>query len=249
MRIAVIDDEPLARSGVIAQLARQHGVEVVGEYADGAAALAGIRHCRPDVLVLDVQMPGLDGIALLQSMEAHERPLAILLTAHASFAVSAFALEAVDYLLKPLDDERFAEALARARRRLEARSAPPSTAPGEPAPVVPLLTRFEVRLGRRVVFVPVEHVQYLQADGDYVTLHAGAKQYLLRESMQRLQALLDPARFLRIHRSLIVRLDCVAELQPLSNRDALLRLWNGTPLRVSRTYVDLLRARLSGRTG
>ncbi|PZP61249.1 MAG: DNA-binding response regulator [Pseudoxanthomonas spadix] len=247
IRIAVIDDEPLARSGVIACLARHDDVEVVGEYADGEAALAGIRHACPDVVVLDIQMPGMDGLALLQAVEAPTRPLAILLTAHAEFAVPAFALEVLDYLLKPLDDERLAEAIARARRRLQAGAAV-SGAPAD-APRPEWLKRFEVRVGRRVLFVPVEQVEHLQADGDYVTLHVGSRQYLLRDALQRLQLQLDPARFARIHRSTMVRLDCVAELQPLSNKDALLRLHNGVPLRVSRTYVEALRARLSGATG
>lgn len=247
IRIAVVDDEPLARSGVIACLARHDDVAVVGEYADGEAALIGLRQSRPDVVILDIQMPGLDGLALLQAMEAHARPLAILLTAHAEFAVPAFALEVLDYLLKPLDDERLAEAIARARRRLQASAVVPWAPPDAPRPE--WLTRFEVRVGRRVLFVPVEQVEYLQADGDYVTLHVGARQYLLRDALQRLQLQLDPSRFVRIHRSTMVRLDCVAELQPLSNKDALLRLHNGAPLRVSRTYVDALRAQLSGAAG
>ncbi|WP_235871782.1 LytR/AlgR family response regulator transcription factor [Pseudoxanthomonas winnipegensis] len=247
IRIAVIDDEPLARSGVIASLARHGDVRIVGEYADGQAALAGLPQCRPDVLILDIQMPSLDGIALLQAMESHARPLVILLTAHAEFAVPAFALEVLDYLLKPLDEERLADALARVRRRLQASASVPVPPPGEPRPEP--FTRFEVRVGRRIVFVPVEEVEYLQADGDYVTLHVGSRQYLLRDALQRLQTQLDPTRFVRIHRSTMVRLDCVAELQPLSNKDALLRLHNGAPLRVSRTYVDALRAQLTGASG
>ena len=244
IRIAVIDDEPLARSGVIAGLARHDDVQIVGEYGDGHAALSGIGRCAPDVLLLDIQMPGLDGIALLQALEPPARPLVILLTAHAEFAVPAFALEVLDYLLKPLDEERLADALARVRRRLRISAPVPGALPVEPPP--PRLTRFEVRMGRRIVFVPAEQVEYLQADGDYVTLHVASRQYLLRDALQRLQLQLDPARFVRIHRSTMVRLDCVAELQPLSNKDALLRLHNGVPLRVSRTYVDALRAQLGG---
>ncbi|MBS0200221.1 MAG: response regulator transcription factor [Proteobacteria bacterium] len=241
MRVLVIDDEPLARSGVVVQLSTFDDVEVLGECGDGLSAIAGIREHRPDVVVLDVQMPGMDGIDVLRSLPLDERPLAILLTAHESFAVSAFELDAIDYLLKPLDDERFAEAIARVRRRLGKSSLPtdhtPSQSGQEPQ-------RFEVRVGRRTVFVPVGDVEYLQADGDYVALHVDGKRHLIRESLQRLQERLDGDRFLRIHRSVIVRIDRVAEMQALSNRDALLRLHDGTLLRASRTYVDALRARL-----
>lgn len=244
IRIAVADDEPLARSGVMAQLARMDDVDVVGQYADGHSALEGIGRLRPDVLVLDVQMPGMSGLDVLRALAPERRPLAILLTAHDTFAVSAFALDAVDYLLKPLDDERFAEALHRARRRLQALLPPVADNEDGVDPAKPKVVRFEVRLGRRTVFIAVDQVDYLQADGDYVALHVGDRRHLLRESLQRLQEQLDGERFVRVHRSLIVRLDRVAELQPLSNRDALLRLHDGTLLRASRTYVDLLRARL-----
>jgi two-component system LytT family response regulator len=249
IRIAVIDDEPLARSGVMAHLAQWADVEVVAQYGDGNSAVEGIRRLRPDLLVLDVQMPGMDGLDVLRSLAPQGRTPAILLTAHASFAVSAFELDAVDYLLKPLDEERFAEAMDRARRRLLSSLPPARGDIGGAAAARPKITRFEVRLGRRTVFIAVDEVEYLQADGDYVALHVGDKRYLLRESLQRLQALLDGERFLRVHRSLMVRLDRVAEMQPLSNRDAMLRLHDGTVLRASRTYVDLLRARLRGQDG
>lgn len=241
MRVLVIDDEPLARSGVLVQLSKFDDVDVVGECSDGISAAAGIRAHRPDVVVLDVQMPGMDGIDVLRSLPADERPLAILLTAHESFAVSAFELDAIDYLLKPLDDERFAEALARARRRLGKSSQTVEHMSSSPAQEP---QRFEVRVGRRTVLVPVEDVEYLQADGDYVALHVAGQSHLIRESLQRLQERLDGERFLRVHRSAIVRIDRVAEMRSLSNRDALLRLHDGTLLRASRTYVDTLRARL-----
>ncbi|MFT4248138.1 MAG: LytTR family DNA-binding domain-containing protein [Pseudomonas sp.] len=242
IRVVVVDDEPLARSGVIARLSGCADVEVVGQYADGHSAMDAIARLQPDLVVLDVQMPGMDGIGVLRGLPPEQRPLAILLTAHASFAVAAFELDVVDYLLKPLDDERFDEAMNRARRRLcGGTDAVPAA---DARPILPL--RFEVRVGRRTVFVPVEEVEYLQADGDYVLLHAGGSRHLIRDSLQRLHERLDAERFLRVHRSTIVRLDRIAEMQPLSNRDALLRLHDGTLLRASRTYVDALRARLRG---
>ncbi|MEG3192765.1 LytR/AlgR family response regulator transcription factor [Lysobacter sp. D1-1-M9] len=277
IRVAVIDDEPLARSGVIARLgAFADDVVVACEYADGPAALAGLTEQATDLVFIDVQMPGMNGLDVLAALPASKRPLAILLTAHDSFAVRAFALNAVDYLLKPVDDERFIEALDRARQVLawgqreqgatapvsgdaaqwiaEDTDGPPADstfknvvgAERDRAAASKLLTRFAIRVGRRTVFVDVNDVEWIQADGDYAAIHAGENVYLLRESLHGLTAQLDPARFVRVHRSTIVRMDRVTELQPLANRDAVLRLHDGTPLRVSRTYIDELLARLCG---
>ncbi|WP_231118090.1 LytR/AlgR family response regulator transcription factor [Lysobacter silvisoli] len=253
MRVAVIDDEPLARSGVITRLAAHADVEVVGEFADGPSALEGIAALAPDLVFIDVQMPGMTGLEALAALPPAQRPMAVLLTAYENFAVRAFELQAVDYLLKPIDDERFAEALERARQAqpyrrsaAPAASAQVAAANGEDAS---WLNRFVVRVGRRVAFVEAAEVEWIQADGDYATLHVGDRAYLLRESMGRLSRQLDPAQFVRVHRSTIVRIDCVAELQPLSNRDAMLRLRDGTPVRASRTYIEPLLARLHGRPG
>jgi two-component system LytT family response regulator len=158
--------------------------------------------------------------------------LAVLLTAHDTFAIRAFELEAVDYLLKPIDDERFAEALERVRRKLGSEARP---APAE---------RFAIRIGARLSFVEVSAVTWIEADGDYAALHADGQRHLLRESLQELSRKLDPARFLRVHRSAIVRVDQIAEMLPRPNRDAVLRLRDGTTLRASRTYIDALMAAL-----
>ena len=241
MRVLVVDDEPLARSGVTTRLAEFEGLDVLGQCADGESAIAAIRQLRPDLILLDIQMPDMDGIDVLRALSPEQRPLVILLTAHADFAVAAFELDAVDYLLKPLDDERFGEAIQRARRRLYG-AGNVIQAPVPRCSSLP--TRFEVRVGRRTVFVPVDKVEYLQASGDYALLHVDGHPYLIRESLQRLQEQLDAAHFLRVHRSTIIRLDRIAEMQSLSNRDAVLRLHDGTVLRASRTYVDSLRARL-----
>lgn len=251
IRVAVIDDEPLARSGVIARLAAYaDDVVVASEYADGPAALAGLAAQPPDLVFIDVQMPGMNGLDVLAALPAASRPLAILLTAHDSFAVRAFELNAIDYLLKPVDDERFVEALDRARQALARRVLEHAGMAGDGARsgagALQWLTRFGIRIGRREVFVDVNDVEWIQADGDYATLHVGERVHLLRESLQSLATQLDPARFVRVHRSTIVRVDRVAELQPLANRDAMLRLHDGTPLRASRTYIDLLLARLRG---
>lgn len=251
MRVAVVDDEPLARRGVIARLAAYPDIVLAGEYADGQAALEGLRGHPVDLAFVDVQMPTLDGLSMLAALPTGQRPLGILLTAHVRFALRAFELKAVDYLLKPIDDERFADALARARQFHQWRQSGHAPVPDPDPESVPAggdangpVRRFSVRIGRRLAFVEADEVEWIQADGDYAVLHARGQRHLLRESLQRLAGRLDPLRFLRVHRSAIVRIDCVAELQALPNRDALLRLRDGTPLRASRTYIDALLAHL-----
>ena len=241
MRVAVIDDEPLARSGVLARLRACPGIDVIAQYADGGSALRGLDADPPDLVFLDIDMPIMRGIDVLAALAPNRRPLAILLTAHEQFAVRAFALNALDYLLKPIDDERFAEAVARAQTAHRVKQG----APGAPHPSPELFLRtFMVRLGSRTVLVDAGDVAWIEADGDYATLYAGGKQYLVRESLQRLAGRLDPASFVRVHRSAIVRIDQVAELRALPNRDALLCLRDGTPVRASRTYIETLSAAL-----
>lgn len=247
IRVAVVDDEPLARRGVISQLAAFDDLVLAGEYEDGPTALAGLRETPPDLVFLDVQMPGMNGLDVLAALPPERRPLAILLTAHEGFAVRAFALNAVDYLLKPLDDPRFGEAVARARSLLRLRGLDAPAVDAVAAAPVPPLQKFLVRIGSRTLFVLADAVEWIGADGDYAVLHVGARTYMVRESLHQLATQLDPARFVRVHRSSIVRLDQVAELQPLTNRDAVLRLHDGTPVRVSRTYIDALLAALHAR--
>lgn len=244
MRIAVIDDEAPARRAILAQLTAA-GRVAAAEYADGDAALQGLRASPVDLVFLDISMPGLDGLSLLAALPVETRPLAILLTAHSGFAVRAFELGAVDYLLKPIDPARFAEALARAAERWRWRRSPAPVLPA--APSRPL--RFAVRIGRSERYVAAADIRWIEADGDYAMLHTATSAYPLRLSLHELAQQLDPACHLRVHRSAIVRLDCVAELKPLSNRDALLRLDDGKPVRVSRNYIDALLAALQGPRG
>ena len=239
MRVAVIDDEPLARSGVRARLAQRPGIEVVSEFADGPSALEGIPEHRPDLVLIDVEMPGMDGLKVLSSLKPDERPMAILLTAYDQFALQAFALDVVDYLLKPIDDDRYDEALERAQRALPYRRPAPAAAAKEA-----YTQMFTVRVGARQVFVRTVDISWIEADGDYVVLHAAGKRFMVRESLQRLASQLDPAEFVRVHRSAIVRISQLSEMRCLSNQDALLRLQDGTPLRASRTYIRQLRALL-----
>lgn len=234
MRVVVIDDEPLARAGVIARLAEHADLQLVGEFGDGIDALQALPALAPALAFVDIQMPGLSGIDLLGQLTAAQRPLAILLTAYDNFAVRAFELHAIDYLLKPIDDERFAQAVQRAREALPYRL--PQTAENAVAP--DYRRRFQVRLGRRIALIEADTIDWIEADGDYAVLHRAGEAHLLRESLSRLALELDPARFLRIHRSTIVRTALIDGMQRLSNRDVLLRLRDGTPLRASRTYVD-----------
>lgn len=242
LHVLIVDDEPLARVGVRARLDAHADVSVLGECGDGATALTFLQTQSPDLLFIDVEMPGLSGLEVLEVLDPKRRPLTVLLTAYEEFALRAFELRALDYLLKPVDDERFDDALDRAREALALRRGELTDAHNTPR----YATRFQVRLGDRLRVVAVEHVDWIEAHGDYAGLHANGQLHLLRESLQRLGARLDPTRFVRIHRSAIVRLDRVAEMQALSNRDHLLRLHDGTVLRASRTYVDALRAALLG---
>lgn len=246
IRVVVIDDEPLARSGVIARLAKHDDFQVIGEYADGVAALDGIRRDLPDLLLLDIQMPALDGFGMLDELPVERRPMVIFLTAYDDFAVRAFDHRAIDYLLKPIDEERFEDSLNRARELYSMRARVDGGADcathGDSSGTH--RTRFSVRMGRRVVVVDAAEVEWIEADGDYATLHTVLGNYLLRDSLTALSEQLDPAHFVRVHRSTIVRLDRVAELQSLTNRDVLIRLRDGTPIRVSRTYAADLLSRL-----
>ena len=251
MRVLVVDDEPLARRGITTRLSVHADVQVIGEAGDGEAALSVIVGEAPDLVFMDVQMPGMSGLEALGLLSPRERPMTIFLTAYDQFALRAFEVHALDYLLKPIDDERFAEALDRAREMLAARRdrgmssglqallAAQKNAAGH-------ASRFAVRIGNRVVFTAAADIDWIEAMGDYAGLHVGGKVHLLREPLHQLARRLDPAQFMRIHRSTIVRVDRIAEMEALSNRDSLLRLRDGTPLRASRTYGDALRAALAG---
>ena len=251
LRVLVVDDEPLARRGIVSRLCRHADVQLVGEVGDGESALSIIAAEAPDLVFMDVQMPGLNGLETLRLLPPRERPLTVFLTAYDRYALHAFEVHALDYLLKPIDDERFAETLDRAREMLASRQ----TAQRQPRleawmathPDTPrYATRFAVRSGHKVTIVATDLLDWIEAMGDYAGLHAGNRLHLLREPLHRLARRLDPAQFVRIHRSTIVRLAGIAEVQALPNRDSLLRLQNGTPLRASRTYVDALHAALAG---
>ena len=248
----IVDDEPLARRGVRVCLAAATDVEIVAECANGEDAVRQIAQLAPDLVFLDVQMPGLDGFGVLARVPPERWPLVIFLTAHEQHALRAFDAHALDYLLKPVDDDRFARALDRARQRLRECRASEALSRmgallrehGEPAPPLAavFLERFAVKSGTRTILIPVEEVVWISAEGDYAGLHAAdGRVHLVRQSLADLEKKLDPAKFARVHRSVIVSKAQVREVQALSSRDYLLRLANGGgEVRMSRNYRDRL---------
>ena len=249
VRTLVVDDEPLARAGMRGLLADDPDVALVGECANGREAIAAIRAHAPDLVLLDVQMPEVDGFAVVREIGVAHMPVVVFVTAFDQYALRAFDARALDYLLKPFSDERFHEALARAKeqvrqRRLGALSgqlaallgvpapAPPTAAPvAEPEPA----TRFEVRVGERRLFIAVADVDWIEASDYYVRLHAGGRSYLLRESLQELEARLDARCFVRAHRSAMVAVDRVTELRTDAAGRPLLVLRDGTRVPISRS--------------
>lgn len=238
IRVAIVDDEPLARLALRTRLENRPGFELVAEYGDGEAAAKGLAALRPDLVFMDVEMPGRSGLDVLRALPGDYRPMAVLVTAYDSFALQAFDLAALDYLLKPVDDERLDEALDRARQAF------PWRRQNDAAQPAPWLHTFTVRAGASTVLVRASDVERIESDGDYATLFVGEKTYLVRERLHLLALQLDPQQFQRVHRSAIVRIDMVAELRALTNRDALLRLRDGRLLRASRTYMPALREAL-----
>jgi len=254
-RVLIVDDEPLARRGIRARLKPLSDFVVLEDCEDGFAGLKAIKRDRPDLVFLDVQMPGLNGFEMLKRLRKGEAPFIIFLTAYDQHALHAFEVHALDYLLKPIDSERFAEAIARARRQLKFQAAESIEArlhsfiaeqvsTKQPSSYV---KRFTVRTGSRITFVLADEIDWIEAVGDYAGLHVGDKTPLLRETLNALETRLDPEKFVRIHRSAIVQIAKVCELRSLPNRELRLRLTSGTDLKVSRTYRDRLDRWLSGK--
>jgi len=264
LRVVVVDDEPLARSGMCGLLARDPELSVVAQCADGAEAVAAIAGLKPDLVLLDVQMPEMDGFEVLREVGPARMPVVVFVTAFDRFALRAFDVAAVDYLLKPFDDERFDLAIARAKHavrnaeagelgrrlmRLVERQGASAEAPAESAAVEPArhASRLVVKSAGRTVFVRVDEVDWIEADDYYAKLHVAGKTHLLRETMGSLEARLDPARFFRVHRSAIVNLDRVREVQFLFRGEHVVILHDGTKLKLSRSRLEKLEAMLAGR--
>jgi two-component system, LytTR family, response regulator len=230
MRIVIVDDEPLARLGVRQLLARHHDVIVAGEAGDGRSAVALLAGLRPDVVFLDVQMPELGGFEVLHAIASDVRPLVIFLTAYDTFAVQAFDAHAIDYLVKPVSQARFDAAVARARERLRADQA--------------------IKRDERLIFgtggvdlvVAPDEITWIEADDYYAAVHALGRRQLVRESLTSLEARLDSARFVRVHRSAIVNLAHVREVRPPAAGEPAIVLRDGSSLPISRRRRDAVTA-------
>ena len=248
-RVLIVDDEPLARERLRTLLQEEPGLEVVGEASDAASAAEAIAASAPDLVFLDVQMPGATGFDVIAAVGADKMPLVVFVTAYDRYALRAFEVHALDYLLKPFDRERFGHTLARARRQLEGRSSgdlerrlmaivqdlkPPHTK----------VERFVIKTGGRVFFVRADEIDWIEAAGNYVKLHVGTDTHLFRETMNAVEARLDRDMFFRIHRSHIVNIERIRELQPWFNGEYVVFLKNGTRLTLSRGYREKLQERV-----
>jgi two-component system, LytTR family, response regulator len=233
IRALVVDDEPLARSNILYLLRANPEVEILGECESANAALEAIRAQKPDLVFLDVRMPEYDGFDILEMLGADTPPAVIFVTAHDQYALKAFDTGALDYLLKPFNNARFARALDRARQRIAHRREAPART-----------ERFTIKSAGHVLFLPVSEVDWIEAADYYASLHVGEKTHLLRRSMNDLESDMDPAQFCRIHRSTIVNLARVRELRFDSDAEYELVLADGTKLRLSRRYRKDLQARL-----
>lgn len=245
--VLLVDDEPLAREGLRLLLERDAEPWTVLEARNGREAVASITGSRPDLVFLDVQMPEMDGFDVVRTIGAEQMPAVVFVTAHDRFAIQAFEINAVDYLLKPVTAERFSKALARAKDEL--RAAPAQVANRQILSLLETLAtpsralkRVAVRTAGKTVFVDVEDIDWLEAAENYVQIHAGRAVHLLHGTLAALESALDPDRFLRIHRSIIVNVSRIRELQPVSHGEYMVTLENGTRLQSSRNYSERLKA-------
>jgi two-component system LytT family response regulator len=245
IRTLTVDDEPLARERLRQLLQSEPEIELVGECADGQEALAAIKQQSPDLIFLDIQMPELDGFAVVEAITAEPPPVIVFVTAHDKFALRAFEVHAVDYLLKPFDRERFQKALERAVDRVKHRKSfdqneAQSAVLTELKPPSKPLERLAVKTGGRVIFVKLNDVDYIEAAHNYVELHVEKQSHLIRETLNSMETRLPSDKFVRISRSIIVNIERVKELQPLFYGEYTVTLHNGVRLTLSRRYRDKL---------
>jgi two-component system, LytTR family, response regulator len=261
MNVLLVDDEALARRRLRRLLAEADDVTVVAECGSGGAAIEALGTHQVDLVFLDIEMPGVDGFVVAESLQGPEAPLLVFVTAHDSHAIRAFETRALDYLLKPVRMERLGLALDRAREALAGRRSTayarqlrsviaqldkePAAGPYAATPSAPTAERIEVRDGERVRYVATADVAWAEAKGPHVLLHTRQGVFEIRDTLARLEASLDARRFVRIHRSFIVNLSQIKELQPWFGGDAVLVLHGGQQLKVSRTYRSQLRQRLN----
>ena len=259
LRVLIADDEPLARQRIADMLAAHHDVEIVGQLDNGDAAVEAIRRLQPDIVFLDVQMPGRTGLEVVREIGIDDMPLTIFVTAYDRHALEAFEVAAVDYLVKPFDDDRFEQALQRARRIIELhevdrlRSKLLSVLQGERAVDRPVgadstrgdyMERIPVEMRGKVRVVPVTEIDFIIASGPYAELYSGDRKYVIREAMQTLEDRLDPDVFIRTHRSVIVRLELIETLHKGAGGDYEVQLKSGRRLRVSRSRLEALEKKI-----
>ena len=245
MKILIVDDEPLARERVRRHLRDEPGIEIVGEAGNGREAVSAIEEKTPDLVFLDVQMPEMNGFDVLKALEENKIPAIVFTTAYDKYAIQAFEFHALDYLLKPFSRERFKRAVRHAREQLEN-----SRQSGniderlvsllENLKAKKYLERIVVKSSGRVFFIKTEEIDWIEAAGNYLKLHVGRDAHLIRETMQSIEAKLDPEKFFRIHRSTLVQIDRIKELHPLFGGDYAVILRNGTELNLSRNYRERL---------
>jgi two-component system LytT family response regulator len=256
--VVIVDDEPLAREGLRIMVDQDADLELVGEAQNGPEAIEAIRQARPDLVLLDVQMPGMNGFEVLAALDRSELPQVVFVTAFEEYALHAFDVSAVDYLLKPFDDQRFQTAMARAKRRVATaredgedsaaslldvyETARREAAASNVADESTYRRRFAVRTAGRVLFVDTDEIDWIEAADYYVQLHVGQTSHLLRRSMTQLESELDPEQFIRIHRSSIVNVKRIVEIRREAARELYVVLDDGVELKVSRRHRKRVRS-------
>lgn len=262
LKAIIVDDEHLARRGLSVRLKQLPEVEVIAECANGHEALSAIAELSPDLLFLDIQMPGMDGFEVIENLQADNLPQVIFVTAYNDYAVDAFKVHATDYVLKPVEEDRLQEAVERAiQQRTQAESSQGKeklvqlimSITGEDAERVEAMVetgaggppswpeKITVKDGSSIQFIPVADIGWVDAAGDYMCIHAGGKTHIMRITMRELESMLNPAQFLRVHRSTIVNSKEITGAQTLNNGEYILTLQGGTQLKVSRSYKDRIR--------
>jgi two-component system, LytTR family, response regulator len=251
IRVGIADDEPLARERLVSMLDAHDNYEVVAECKDGREAVAAIRKKNLDVVFLDVQMPELDGFQVLEALGSGHLPVIVFVTAFDDYALRAFDVSALDYLLKPFDRERFEKTLARVEAQLSSREERKISAELSeflsglsPTPSASYAERFAVRSSGDIYFVRTADIDWIDSQGNYVALHAGGRKHLVRDTIKSVESKLDPRKFVRVHRSAIINLDRLTKLQPYFHGEYVVTLSDGTTLTSSRGYSDRLRSLL-----
>ena len=245
IRTLIVDDESLARERIRDMLAGHPQIEILAECANGRDAIEAIQSLSPDLVFLDVEMPGIDGFGVLEALQPERIPTIIFVTAYDQYAVRAFEVYALDYLLKPFDQERFEKALDRAKTQLTSERSEDLNRrilnALEEIKTRPVhLERLVIKMNGHVFFIKAEEIDWLEAEGNYVRLHAGKESYLLRDTISALESQLDPKKFIRVHRSAIVNIDRITELQPWFHGEYRIILREGVQLTLSRTYREKL---------